>query len=323
VSIAIDWLPVERLPELQIFIDEHWRRGHVLARDAELLRWQHRRREDPGRLAVLVAEEDGRLAGMLGFVEVDVSAVDQRAAGGWMTTWLVVPEARGRGLGLALVDRVLGSEYELVGALAANDATRHGLGGHGFVERGMLRWVRVFDVDALRKLLAGRPVPERRQAGGEAPSGRSGFAGACRDDAFLRHRYERHPRFDYALLRDGDELAAYRLEQVRGSNATVMRIVDFLGGEGLAAELAGIAEAAGVVFADFSCTSAPFGEPLGRVGFEREDRLSAALPGRFQPLDFSDRLVLSCFWVSPRLGIDLFGDDLYVTRADSDLDRPS
>src|SRR5439155_15949976 len=124
LSVGIDWLPLARLEELQAFVDEHWRRGHVLARDAELLRWQHRRREDPGRLAVLVAEEDGRLAGMLGFVEVDVCVGDQRAAGGWMTTWLVVPEARGRGLGLALVDRVLGSEYELVGALAANDATR-------------------------------------------------------------------------------------------------------------------------------------------------------------------------------------------------------
>jgi hypothetical protein len=103
-----------------------------------------------------------------------------------------------------------------------------------------------------------------------------------------------------------------------------MRIVDFLGRPGLAAKLAEAAQAAGVVFADFSCTSAQFGAALEEAGFQREDRLPAELPGRFQPLDFSDRPIVSCFWAAPRLEVD-FGadDDLYVTRADSDLDRPS
>ena len=71
MTLRIDWLPVSRLEELQAFVDEHWRRGHVLARDAELLRWQHRRRADPETLAVLLAEEDGRIAAMLGWIEFD------------------------------------------------------------------------------------------------------------------------------------------------------------------------------------------------------------------------------------------------------------
>jgi GNAT superfamily N-acetyltransferase len=315
---VIDWLPLSRLAELQAFVDEHWRRGHVLARDAELLRWQHRRRSDPDRLAVLVAEEDGRIVAMLGWIEFEACVGDERVPGGWMTNWLVVPEARGRRLGLALVERALEAEYEFVGALGANVATRHVLGGFGFAEVGMFRWVRVFDADALRELVGGRELP-RAEAPAETP-GVAGFVGACRDEDFVRRRYREHPRFRYEVV---GELATYRVETVAGSSARVMRIVDFLGDEALAGRLAEAAEAAGVVFADFSCTSARYGAPLEAAGFEREDRLPSALPGRFQPLDFSDRPIVSCFWAAPPLGVDFAGGDLYVTRADSDLDRPN
>jgi GNAT superfamily N-acetyltransferase len=310
----IDWLPLSRLAELQAFVDEHWRRGHVLARDAELLRWQHRRRSDPDRLAVLVAEEDGRLVAMLGWIEFVACVGEERVPGGWMTNWLVVPEARGRKLGLALVERALEAEYELVGALAANAATRHVLGGFGFAEVGMSRWVRVFDGDALRELLDGREVtPAEAPA---EPRGGTGFVGACRDADFLRWRYREHPRFRYEVV---DEQAVYRIETVAGSSAKVARIVDFLGDEALAARITGEAERAGAVFADFYCASARFGAPLEAAGFMPDP----GLPGRFQPLDFSDRPIVSCFWAAPRLGVDFAGGDLYVTRADSDLDRPN
>lgn len=315
--IEIDWLPAERIPELQEFVDRRWRRGHVFAGDEELLRWQHRRRSEDGRLAVLVAEEGGAFVGMLGFVEFDACLGDERASGGWMTNWLVVPEARGRGLGMALVERALGGEYEFVGALDANDATRHVLGAHGFAERMMTRWVRVFDAEGLRELLGSdrrleaRPISDLRPSAGPP-------LGGCRDESFLRWRYDEHPRFRYEILR-GSGFAAYRIEQVRDSPARVMRIVDFLGGSELAEALAEAAERERVVFADFSCTAAPFGAELERAGFERDERL----PRRFQPLDFSDRPPVCCFWAAARLAVDFASDDLYVTRADSDLDRPN
>ena len=152
-----------------------------------------------------------------------------------------------------------------------------------------------------------------------APTG-SAFVGACRDEAFLDWRYRKHPRFAYELLRDETGFAAYRIEQVAGSEAKVMRITDLLGGEALARALVEAAERERVVFADFWCTSAGFGAPLESVGFVREDRLPEPLPGRFQPLDFSDRPIVSNFWASPRLGVDFAAGDLYVTRADSDLE---
>jgi GNAT superfamily N-acetyltransferase len=317
--MRIDWLPLARLGELQAFVDEHWRRGHVLARDAELLRWQHRRRTDPDTLAVLAAEEDGRLLAMLGWIEFDACVREERVPGGWMTNWLVVPEARGRGLGLALVERALEREYGFVGALGANAATLHVLGGYGFAEVGMHRWVRVFDPDALRELLGGREYPEETTPP-QTPAGEGEeFVGACRDEPFLDWRYREHPRFRYELLHAGSGFAAYRVEQVAGSHAKVIRITDFLGGEELAQALAGAVTREGVVFADFYCTSRRFGAPLEAAGFAPAN----GLPGRFQPLDFSDRPIVSNLWAAPRLELDFAAGDLYVTRADSDLDRPN
>jgi hypothetical protein len=335
--MRIDWLERSRIPELQRFIEAEWRAGHALARNAELLEWQHRRREDPERVALLLAEEGGNLLGMLGFVEFDACVHEQRVRGGWMTNWLVVPEARGRRLGLALVEGALGAEYEFIGALAANPATEHILGRYGFSTRGIHRWVRVFDVDALRGLLEGRSVPDAAwaawgqtqhfspESGSEPQTSTVPVLGvaACRDAAFLQWRYAAHPVFRYEVLRDSSGFAAYRIEQVRDSAVSVMRIVDFVGGSELAAMVADAAQAARVAFAEFSCTSDPFGRPLESAGFQREDRLPAELPGRFQPLDFSDRPIVSCFWAAPEVGADFGSDDLYVTRADSDLDRPA
>jgi hypothetical protein len=181
----------------------------------------------------------------------------------------------------------------------------------------MHRWVRVFDPEGLRELLGDQRVA-RTEGPVPAGEGSDGFVGACRDAEFVRWRYREHPRFRYEVI---EGRTAYRIEPVADSSATVMRIVDFLGDDRLATRLAEAAERAGVVFADFACSSARFGRSLEGAGFERER--ATALPARFQPLDFSDRPIVSCFWGAPRLGIDFAAGDLYVTRADSDLDRPN
>ncbi|MDX6507690.1 MAG: hypothetical protein QOG06_2334, partial [Gaiellaceae bacterium] len=225
MSTEIDWARVERTGELRRFIAERWRPGHVFAGNEELFRWQHRSLTRPERLAVLVAAEGGELVAMLGLVEYDACLGEPRGRGAWMTNWLVVPERRGEGIGAALVERAC-SEYALVGALDANQATRRALAG-SFVERPILRWALVYDPDAVRALLGRDPdwaePTDRRPVGS--------FVGACRDEAFLSWRYRQHPRFGYTLLERAGGFAAYRLA------GSVLRVVDFLGDEELAVEV--------------------------------------------------------------------------------------
>lgn len=292
----VDWVAAERLPAVQRFFAEHWRRGHVLAQDGELLRWQHRSLVDPSRLAILAAEEAGELVAMLGLVEFDACLGERRGRGAWMTNWLVVPKRRGEGIGAALVERAR-SEYVLVGALDANEATRHALTG-SFRERPILRWALPYDANRMRALLGREPewLDVRDAASAD-------FVGACRDEEFVAWRYRRHPRFKYTLLGD---FAACRLA------GDVLRIVDFLGDEALAEEVAELGSRSGVAFAEFTCHSAQYAAPLEAVGF----RPARGLPGRFQPLDLRPRPDVSCFW-------GIAGQELYVTTADGDLDRPN
>jgi RimJ/RimL family protein N-acetyltransferase len=364
VKPHIDWWPVERLHELQAFIEDHWRRGHVLARDAGLLHWQHDRPSDAGRLSVLVAEHPVQgIVGMVGIIPFEACVMGADHRGGWMTNWLVVSEHRGRGLGLGLLRRAL-EDLDLVGALAGNERTQRVLGRFGFENVTMARWVRVFSVEALERLLGERAgsypaaawAAWREQAhhgalvsgarlwsgGGRWDAAWERFAprlvGAKRDEAHICRRLVEHPRFRYTVLvADGPGgepagLAAYRIEEVRDSEARVMRIVEMLAededaGRALAGALAEAARSEAVVLADFPCTSDRFGRPLAAIGFVLEETLPAALPGRFQPLDFSDRPLVCSFWASRHVVADrgkLFRTPaLYVTRSDSDLDRPS
>jgi len=338
----------------------------VLAHDADLLRWQHARPGNEERLSVVAAEREGKLLAIAGIVAFDACVDGARYRGGWITNWVVVPELQGAGLGRALVAHAQ-RELDLAGALAENEAAAHVLGRLGFAELRMARWVRVFSEAALEQLLADSPVPyppaawaawRAQEASGVVPEGTGvrpwtdgerwdavwrerltpHLVGGSRDAAHIRRRFLEHPRFHYDLLTvetPGGEpggFAAYRIEAVRGADALIMRIVDLIGVEAehvtaLLAGLVNVARSEGVVFADFACTSPRVGGPLAAAGFANEDTLPAALPGRFQPLDFTDRPLVCSFWASPRIAPDsrdfFRARDLYVTRSDSDLDRPN
>jgi len=69
-SVQIKCCSQDDVEELRRFIDNHWRRGHVLARDEVLLRWQFDHTRAKGKAfhgpSVLLAWEEDRIVGMLG-----------------------------------------------------------------------------------------------------------------------------------------------------------------------------------------------------------------------------------------------------------------
>jgi hypothetical protein len=152
--VRIDWWPAARIAELQAFFEEHWQRGHILARDAQLLRWQYRRPGDPQRLSMLVASEDDRIVGALGLIVVSFCVRGRRSCGGWLATWIATPAAREQQVGLRLLQRVLDEPLGFVGVIGINETV---LGiyralGFSICER-VPRWVRTISDDALATLL--------------------------------------------------------------------------------------------------------------------------------------------------------------------------
>jgi hypothetical protein len=339
----LDWCPVERIDELQAFIDRHWKAGHVLSRDRELLRWQHPHPSDD-RLSVLVADgPEGGIVGILGIIPAGFCARGERLGASWLTTWVVRPEARGDQVGLRLLTRVMAETDGLVATLGGNETTMRILRSLRFhTIASVPRWVRPGSLDALDALLgaAGQPDraaywrgwrPPRSQARAAAggvrivPWSEDGerwdrlwarlsrdLVGTWRDADYLRWRYLAHPRFEYQVRlaeRDGEVVAllAYRRQPVSGVDADVVRVLEAIGDEDAVARLA--AEAVDAVsddrlaLIDFYCTGARFGAALERVGFTPEPAESA-LPSLFAPLDARRARLTGAFWSAAGGGAD-------------------
>src|SRR5712691_7128388 len=107
-GVEIAWAGAGEIAELQEFLDRHWKRGHVLARDAELLRWQHRSPRGPDALEIVTARDaGGALLGLLGIIAGEATVRGGRRPAAWLTTWIVPPEHRQRQVGLRLLHHVL------------------------------------------------------------------------------------------------------------------------------------------------------------------------------------------------------------------------
>jgi hypothetical protein len=225
---------MERVPALQALIDEHWRRGHILARDRELLEWQYRDFSDRGRLSVLLAEHEGQPVGMLGVIPRGFCVRGQRVPGLWLAMWLTTPEWRARRLGLRLLQQLFTGQNDMIAVLGVNVDTTGGIyRALGFSLWELIpRWVRVISPEALDSLLvdlwaqypagarqswlatarrddAGPTSSMRLLIWDEDLAGRWDEAwqrcfgprliGTWRDAAYLRWRYVDHPRYRYDL----------------------------------------------------------------------------------------------------------------------------
>jgi len=166
------------------------------------------------------------------------------------------------------------------------------------------------------------------------------IVGTVRDARFLRWRYIHHPRFRYEIrLATGRSdgrvtgLAVFRLEQVRGRNETVLRVVEFLASPPASAALArAILQAGrefGVAYADFYCSSASVARGLEEVGFRpvsgAEDQ--SLFPTRLQPLEGGRHditaLVRLPSALRGQLNALVRAGRLYLTKSDGDQDRPN
>jgi len=166
------------------------------------------------------------------------------------------------------------------------------------------------------------------------------LVGPNKDSLYLNWRYIGHPAFKYeirlaqhAATRRVVGLTIFRVERIRERDERVLRVVEFLStpeAEGpLARSVVRAAQDHEVIFADFYCTSGKVARALESIGFRRcaPDGKGAGFPSHFQPLEPGRSKLIGAFWLSETLrsnvGELLALEDFYVTRADSDQDRPN
>ncbi len=249
MTVAIRRCTSADVDEVRRFIDEHWARGHVLARSRELVDWQHR--EADGSYTFMAARDSsGDVLGILGYIPTrrfdPTLGPDRNVV--WLTTWKVREHARSSALGIRLLQQVRESEPGVaVGALGLTPSTLPIYRALGFSTGELSHYV-----------FANRSVEHARLAvlerADHPPTGDLDVAmlspadlaeraacafahidpetGPMKSTAYFDARYCRHPMYAYklaGLVENGAVVGVLVMRVAEHDGSRALRIVDFAG----------------------------------------------------------------------------------------------
>lgn len=356
-STQLDTLRVGAASELGIESDDvaafyaaEWPRRIALS-IADFYRWQFvyppaNRGRDMNCVAV---DSENRILGVMGLNQRPFVLDGRVRPGAELTTWIVSPAARGRGAGVSIM-RYLQNRYEvLLGMGISTDALPIYLKSGFQYLRGIPRFVRIYNADAVKAHLQieklGMQLVERAlqqqhvayevgiaDEGAISRISAAFFAeynGFLRDWDHVRWRLIDHPSFAYsvAIVTRGNHecVVAYRTDEVEG--ARLMHVVDCFGDrDALPAACAFVDDEArrlGIHAADWYVTSPRISSVLRPLGwFSTLDDYFIQLTHLFHPPELRVPPTTSMVYYA-RDAMTQIGDlsRLYVTKADLDLDR--
>lgn len=325
------------------FIGANWLRPTILS-DRDFYRWQFL---DPvgngGSDHCVVAMVDGQIVGYLGLNKRLFNAGGKLLNGAELTTWIVKEESRGTGVAKGMLELIKSNFDIAYGANITKDAVRAYIRmGFQFI-REVPRLLRIYDFDkmaALGTLDAVIPkvykVPARQPVAGSFASVDIADIGGAWPDRFDRSggnllwRYKNHPIYRYEAIRLPSEVTViYRIEEV--ASVRIMIPADILctalPGPSVVEGLDDFARANGIDLIDYFSTNSALNAALVEAGFisclDLRDFVDLAY--LYNPLEVKSSKSYSLIsYLSDRIardGLDI--NNLHITKADCDLDRPN
>jgi GNAT superfamily N-acetyltransferase len=344
--VAFD--PTVHRPRWEEFIVASYRNANYVMLSHTFLRWQFldNPANQTGGYTLWIVEQKGEIIAQLGFVPFQgITRSSEPIQGAYPINLMVRPEYRSVGLGAILLGRLL-KQFPCLVNPGVNEGGAILGEGLGMTNLGLLRrYVAVLDKHAAQSLAFNGRLPQGIAEAGTRPvdviaatklphQASAGFAfpqpvyGALRSRDFLRWRYDGHPAFTYEFLFSPDyrSVLVFHEEREMETGTVIFRVVDVLSRpEHQFALLSGVVLAGkerGAAIVDFFFSLDCYQPALRAAGFFDEAMHSDShIAALFQPLDFRKtgiHLLASCpGWSGTRL------EDWYITKADSDQDRPN
>lgn len=335
--------------QIRRFWDKHWPRSVAITLPT-FYDWQFKQPpSNGGKDAVVVALLDGEIYGALGLNEhaFELAGVPRTCA--VLTTWILAPEAKGRGLGQRIIHDVQRRYDAIIGSGISEAALSIYLqSGIGYMKY-MPRYFRIFDVEAVRPHARITPLGEKLVANrlqrGPSTSARAvqvtaaalaDIAGAslagrhhcARDAAQLHWRYDDHPVFTYESFQVGDA-AGVILRRDQVGEMKFAHVVDVFAADDPIADVLGFidtyARNHGLAAVDFSCTLSSLIAPLGAHGwFSSVDEPMFQFLNLFHPPELRDSQTTSLiYWAKDAQAKMADMSNLYLVKGDADMDRPT
>lgn len=334
--------------EIAAFYDRHWPRKICLGLP-DFAGWQFESPpEQQGRCSVCVSVVGSELVGLMGLHERAflLNGVRRRAAE--LTTWIVAPQAKGRGIGPRMLDH-LQSEYEVMLGSGISDEALSVYLRKGFnYWRYIPRFFRIWDIDAVsqysriddlgRKLALHRLGAVTPAASGAQRTvaselvypgrGMSESNGYVRTAEYFAWRYDRHPVFVYEAYAIGqgahvvlrsDYVSGMKFAHVVELGATAADMPKVL------AFLEAYALDRGLAAMDSTCTSSALGGHFISSGwFSSVDEPMFAFLSLFHPPELRDPQTTSLiYWARDNQASLADVGKMHVVKGDLDLDRPT
>lgn len=347
---------VDDIGQIQGFIARALRPDHVLAIDRSLLTWQFQNKRPEDAPSILVARIGEEIVGIQGISGHEFAVRGQKLRGAWLQNLVTLPECRRFGVGLRLLIAPTRMNYDVLLSIGLSDAVFPLLPTLGYKTlHSIPRRIGVINRDFCLEI-GGRQLPQplvgqpRDEASIERLDGPvppewdefwerdifPAFVGVSRTAGFLNWRYVEHPRFRYdirLLRRHGKPVAlvVLRYEQIGGTAMNAVRLIEILGEPDsvriLLVQIVAEMDCATVAFVDWYGTAELPSRILVELGFTQTAATDGpSLPNRLAPVEPAETSIRAAFrWNMPRLREDsqFFEMQPYVTKGDSDLDRPN
>jgi hypothetical protein len=334
-TLSIDSCDEETIALVMDFIGKEWSQNHILAKDLDLMKWQHGTNTNSYNWILGI---NGRsVSGVLGFIPIskfDSSVVNNDFV--WLALWKVREEAHTRGLGLRLLREVISAmPVSGFGVLGINPDHLSLYKSLGFTV-GQLKQFYMVNSDTKQSLIANplnEPFPQAKcgdailklldKEGVRNVSVKSdNVTVPFKSLKYFENRFFSHPIYKYqvyVIQQDSFDKAIIATRIAEHEGAKVLRIVDFFGCDSILAHcgiaLQTLMEIHSCEYCDF-WQHGVLDDVLIKCGFGNASMGSIIVPNFFEP--FVQKAAPVSFAIKSSISASF-----KIFRADGDQDRPN
>jgi GNAT superfamily N-acetyltransferase len=353
LKYIINYNPEKHRENYKKFIIESYGRNDHILLSEKFLKWQFFDNpfNNTGNYTIKLFVKENFILGQIGYIPIKLSLSTGEVVNACYPVNLIVrPEFRSLGIGVILLKNLINEHRFLInpGASAEGEKLCIGLNmkSLGFLRR----YVCIISPDKIKSFYSGNPEDlnkiEKIVISDKSSSINNDFLNLPNDDIFrifgvkyfpfhvvrnldfLKWRYLTHPFFKYHFLYDNEKkcMMIYREEIELLTNTKIWRIVELIttieNCKEMLKKLITDAVSNNVAFIDFICSSDIYEPAFTEAGFLNDSsKIVQKIAYLFQPLDF--RKIGIRLIISPLGGPSFNINNWYVTKGDSDQDRPN
>lgn len=204
------------LPLIQQFLNDYWKKDHILSKSIDLMNYQH---HNGYGYNFVIGIEEGKIYTALGFIPTNQYDKDIKELDIWLAIWCKTPDCP-KGLGSKLLDFIEEAfKPRSIGAIGINDTIEQlylkrgwvsGVANHYFLPfvDYLAKWEKCEELTLVKEVDVKPQCP-------------------AKSNTYVNARYRLNPFYDYSIY--GIRDCAFVIRKIYNGRTSILRIVDIFG----------------------------------------------------------------------------------------------